>query len=193
MIVLLIIVPNAYSLTKTDHQKKLFKKMMPVLDKTVSKMDKQDDLPESAYFSTDKENNLKDINKLIEDAFETLQITFINDYRTEYIKYKEYIAEKKISIDKYKRARMTAPQQTIAFIGRFGQSKESLTANIIKFEAQIKLYGRHLKDLRGSFSKELEKLGLFIDEEKLDMPSPALYHLRPHGWVAAVLRNRHAA
>ena len=169
IIVLLAIASPVYSITKAEHQKKLFKKSMPILDETVSKMEKQDDLPESAFFSTDKKSNLENINKLIEEAFEMLQITFINDYRSEYIKYKGYIAEENKLIDEYKRARMTAPRATIASVGKFNRSVESLTKDIIQSQAKIKIYELHLKDLRRRFSKELEQVGLFIDEDKLDI------------------------
>ncbi|MCJ8268839.1 MAG: hypothetical protein MJK04_05480, partial [Psychrosphaera sp.] len=149
---------NPVALASAADYKELFKDAFPVLDDTVSLMDKHDSLPDSAFFSEDKEDNEQDINDLVDEALKMFHLSNLNVYRDEVHDLEAQIADEKANINEYRRKQITAPEESMLGMDNIPLIRTTVTGykrKIVDAQEKIVIYRQRIVEVKQRFAKAL--------------------------------------
>ena len=163
---------NPVTLASTADYKDLFKDAFPVLDDTVSLMDKHDSLPDSAFFSEDKEDNDQDINDLVDEALKMFHLSNLNVYRDEVHDLEAQIADEKANINEYRRKQIPAPEESMLGMDNIPLIRTTVTGykrKIVDAQAKIEQYRQRITEVKQRFAKALEEIGIKVTDDQLEI------------------------
>lgn len=158
--------------TTTADYKELFKDAFPVLDDTVSRMDKHDSLPDSAFFSEDKEDNDQDINDLVDEALKMFHLSNLNVYRYEVHELEAGIADEQANINEYRRQKITAPKESMLGMDNIPLIRTTVTGyerKIVDAEEKIVLFRQRIIEVKQRFAKALAEIGINVTDDQLEI------------------------
>ena len=143
---------------------RLWNRILPKLDETLALEDRQDQLPDTAWFAPDKASNQAEINALLDEAVAILAVSPAQDYRARIRRLEADILQAQQDIADYRTRRVAAPrdaawQKTVADYDRA----------ITEREADIATYRKELTAVREGFAAELRGLGIEVSEEQLEL------------------------
>ncbi|MEO1615849.1 MAG: hypothetical protein AAFV88_08385 [Planctomycetota bacterium] len=152
----------------------LLENVMPTLEETRELVDQHAELPDDSAipFKLDKRSNSAAINELLDEAIIALSVSEVSDYRDRIRDANQSIAASQEKIADYRRKRLAAAyakdQSSIDKVNPFELSKEAID-EVIKDEKQsIASRRAELKELKVTFAKELERIGVEVDEQGVE-------------------------
>lgn len=139
-------------------------RVYPKLAKTLTLTERQEALPERAWFAADQASNRAAIADLIDEAVAILSTSGVEDYRERvHILHRE-IAKAREAIADHRRRRISAPESSMV-----RRTVEDYDRAIAEEEANIAAYEEALAEARRAFAAELRALGLHLGDDQIDL------------------------
>lgn len=151
----------------------MFQKLVPTLDKALDLVDRHESLPDKTLlFGEDKRSNTAKIQVLLDEAIDALQIAKASDLRNQIRLLQDQIRQAHRDLAKYRRQKVSAPlQQDQSLLDKanpFLITKEGYDALIEQEQANIKAWEQDLVELKRQFRRELEAIGLKVDDQAVE-------------------------
>jgi hypothetical protein len=128
--------------------------------------DKQEALPDSAFFGTDKSSNAKKIGALLDRAVEILLQGDTDNLRRQALALRESIPALQVKANGLRNSRISAPESSkLPWVA----TRAKIDENLAKLNAEIKEKEQALADINGKIAGELRKIGLDLDERQVDV------------------------
>jgi|GEM_PF-1971311 len=150
-----------------EHERRILRKIFEPLERASERYAKHEDLDESTFFGEDQESNQAAIDRLLDEAIETLGLSAINDTRQRLREIREEIEASEEQLSRDREARLSAPYENElnALEEQFTTTREDLDARIADNEERIAKLERERTDLEETFVDELDAIGLDLDRE----------------------------
>ena len=143
-----------------------WEKLSSTLSEALSLQDKQENLPESAYFGPDKSSNAKKINALLDQAVEILLQGDANDLRRQAVKLRDEIPALRLEMDELRNKRVAAPETSkLPWV----KTRAKIDDRITELDAEIKGKERSLAEINDKTADALRLLGMDLDEKQIDI------------------------
>jgi tetratricopeptide (TPR) repeat protein len=147
--------PDAFGQVWTD--------VVPKLEETVELTELQRDLPEKAWFSRDQSDVQEDIDALLDASVQILSTSPVQQYRKRIRALEQSIADARVAIDGYRKARVAAPEKSM--VERTVGDYDKL---IDERERAIARAAQALDEIKRQFAAELRGMGLELSDEQLE-------------------------
>lgn len=128
--------------------------------------DKQEELPDSAWFGEDKVSNGKRIDELLNQALEILSGGEAGNARIEAVKLRARLTELRTRLDALRNERINAPESTYMF---WRDTKSKIDAKISDTEKEISRTESEMSGINARLNGELGKLGITLTDEQADI------------------------
>lgn len=138
--------------------------VLPKLDETLVLQERQDELPQSAWFGEDQESNQEAINSLLDQAVAILSTSGVQHHRERVRALQTEIAKARQDIASDRQRRVSAPKSSV--VQRTVEDYDQAIANRL---ADIEHYEEELVQVRRAFSADLRKIGLDLSDEQVDL------------------------
>ncbi|QDU84443.1 hypothetical protein Pla163_15530 [Planctomycetes bacterium Pla163] len=149
------------------YERKILRQIFDPLEDAAQRYSKHDDLEESTFFGEDQESNQAAIDRLLDEAIETLGLSSINETRGRLraIRGELDAAEERLSRDR--EARLSAPfdSEVSTLEKPFTTTREDYEERIEDTEESIARLERERTDLESEFVDELRSVGLEVSPE----------------------------
>ena len=136
------------------------------LNDALTLRDKQDTLPDSAWFGDDKISNAKKINELLDRAVVILSGGDAGNSRAEAVKLRAKISSLRAGLDRLRNERITAPESTYLF---WRDTKSKIDARISQTENEIARTEAEMSAMTSKLSRELRSIGLELTDSQTDI------------------------
>jgi hypothetical protein len=146
-----------------DHFDKIWDRIFPKLEDTLTLQERQAELPESSWFGSDQQSNLKAINELLDETVDILSTSSVEGHRERIRVLKTEITKARQDISDYRRKRISAPTESLVkkTVEDYGRAIEEREADIARYEEDFTAIKRE-------FAAELRDLGLELSDEQVD-------------------------
>lgn len=141
----------------------VWQRIIPEVEKIRELEDRHESLPRFALFRTDKGENRKQIDDLLDEAVDILGVSPAAETRKKIAELEDANREDEESISRMREKRIAAPEEAL-----LTDTVADLKAKIRKVEDTIARRGVVIDDLKGSFGDELKSVGLDVSREQLD-------------------------
>ena len=128
--------------------------------------DKQEKLPEHAWFSEDKISNAEKINKLLDKALKILVQSDAENIRQEAANLKSKIAENKTKLDELRNKRISAPEKSSL---PWELTKSKADKEIAELNQEIQSAENSLNAINSKITDALKKIGLEVEQQQVDV------------------------
>ena len=136
------------------------------LSDALSLRDKQETLPESAWFGADKSSNAKKINTLLDKALEILVQGRAGDLRRQAIALRAEIPELRLEADALRNQRISAPETSrLPWV----RTRSKIDARLSELDGEITGRERALSAVNAQLAEALRGLGLQLDDRQIDV------------------------
>lgn len=144
-------------------RERVWKELVPRLDRVLTLEERHDTLPDSAWFGTDKRANERSINALLDEAVGVLADAPGRRYRERIREREQLIRQAREEIADYRLQRIGAPEQ--AFWQKTAADYERA---ITEAEQKITRLQAEIATIRREFAVQLEHYGLQLSDEQLE-------------------------
>lgn len=138
--------------------------VLPKLRETLVLQERQDELPESAWFREDQESNREAIDALLDQAVAILSASNVQHHRERVRVLQSEIAKAKQDIANDRQRRVSAPKSSMV-----KRTVEDFDQAIAERQADIARYEEELSQVRRAFAADLRKIGLELSDEQLEL------------------------
>jgi len=145
----------------------LWEKIIPRLESVLKLEDRQEALPKSAWFTTDKASNQEKINELLDEAVEILNISTTQEYRRQIQELEWDIREARQKMVEYEEKRVFAPKRKPVW-KPWETTEEAYSGKIEELKDRIAGDQEEIHQIKRSLQKELQNIGLNLTQEQLD-------------------------
>ena len=136
------------------------------LSDALSLRDKQETLPDSAWFGADKSSNAKKINGLLDKALEILVQGQAGDLRRQAIALRAEIPELRLEADALRNQRISAPETSrLPWV----KTRAKIDARLSELDGEITGRERALSAVNAQLAEALRGLGLQLDDRQIDV------------------------
>ena len=136
------------------------------LSDALSLRDKQETLPDSAWFGADKSSNAKKIDGLLDKALEILVQGQAGDLRRQAVALRAEIPELRLEADALRNQRISAPETSrLPWV----KTRSKIDARLSELEEEITGRERALSALNAQLAEALRGLGLQLDDRQVDV------------------------
>ena len=142
----------------------IWAEIVPKLDSTLSLEDRHESLPERSWLGDDQASNRAEINDLLDESIAILTISPNQQYRARIRQLEENIRTARKEIAENRKRRVAAPVDS-----PLKKTVADYDAEIQELATRIAVYEDELRIVKREFATELEKLGLDISDEQLDV------------------------
>jgi hypothetical protein len=142
----------------------IWAEIVPKLDATLSLEDRHESLPEHSWLSDDQASNRAEINDLLDESIAILTISPNHHYRARIRELEANIRNARKEIAEDRKRRVAAPVDST-----LKKTVADYDAAIQELSTRIMVYENELRIVKREFATELEKLGLDISDEQLDV------------------------
>jgi hypothetical protein len=142
----------------------IWAEIVPKLDTTLSLEDRHESLPEHSWLGDDQVSNRAEINDLLAESITILTISPNQHYRARIRELEANIRTARKEIAENRKRRVSAPVDST-----LKKTVSDYDAAIQELSTRIVVYENELKIVKREFATELEKLGLEISDEQLDV------------------------
>ncbi len=150
----------------------VFEQVFPTLDDAVDRIDRHDELPDSAYLGEDKGDNTAAINKLLDAAIAALDTGPVTRTRWRIRELEKQIQQAHARVADYQRKKVSAPAtDTLGLIDKanpFLTTKEGYGELIEAERENIQAWRKDVAKLKKDFRERLETIGLRLEEDAVD-------------------------
>lgn len=136
----------------------------PHLDDLVVLEAERQQLPDRAWFSRDKGENQKEMDKLLDQAVAVLGISSATQPRVQIRELEQQIAAHKQKIAEYRQARIAAPRES-----KWKTTATDYDDKIRERERDISALENRISQQKQAFAEELRNIGLELSQEQLDL------------------------
>lgn len=137
--------------------------IVPKLEQTLALEDRQERLPERAWFGTDRQDNRADIHALLDESIAILTLSPSQGYRERIRELEGTIRKAEEDMAQLRTRRVTAPRDSL-----WEKTLEQYDGEIQERQARIRDARNELAALRKAFATELQSLGLQVSDEQLE-------------------------
>ena len=141
-------------------------KLSDNLNEALTLRDKQENLPDSAWFGDDKISSAKKINELLDRAVMILSGSDTGNSRAEAVKLRSKISALRSELDRLRNERITAPESTYLF---WRDTKSKIDAKISQTEKEIAQTESDMAAMTSRLSQELRNIGLELTDSQTDI------------------------
>ena len=141
-------------------------KLTNTLDDALTLRDKQESLPNSAWFGEDKVSNAAKINALLDKALVILSDGNSDNARSQAVKLKARLTDLRSQLDTLRNKRINAPDKTYIF---WHDTKSKIDAKISQIQQEISLVENNISTVNAKVVDELSQLGISLTEEQADI------------------------
>ena len=141
-------------------------KLSDNLNEALTLRDKQETLPDSAWFGDDKKSNAQKINELLDKAVIILSGSDTGNSRAEAVKLRAKISGLRSELDRLRNERITAPESTYLF---WRDTKSKIDAKISQTEKEIAQTESDMAAMTSRLSQELRNIGLELTDSQTDI------------------------
>ncbi|NLL36435.1 MAG: hypothetical protein GX256_02795 [Fretibacterium sp.] len=128
--------------------------------------DKQETLPDSAFFGPDKASNSKKINGLLDQALDILTKGKANDFRRRALDLRTEIPALRLEADSLRNQRIGAPESSrLPWV----KTRQKIEERLKELDGEIADKERALAELNGSVASSLKDMGLELSEKQVDV------------------------
>jgi len=138
--------------------------VLPTLGETLELQERQNELPESAWFGDDRASNQEAIDALLDEAVAVLSTSDVQLYRERIRILQSEIAKTRQIIADERRRRVSAPDRSMV-----KRTVEDFDEAIKEHEASIARDEEELRRVRSAFAADLRKLGLALTDEQVEL------------------------
>jgi hypothetical protein len=142
----------------------IWAEIVPKLDATLSLEDRHESLPEHSWLGDDQASNRAKINELLDESIAILTISPNQHYRARIRELEANIRAARKEIAENRKRRVAAPVEST-----LKKTVADYDAAIQELSTRIVVYENELRIVKREFAAELEKLGLDISDEQLDV------------------------
>lgn len=128
--------------------------------------DKQENLPDSAWFGEDKISNSKKINALLDVALKILVESDAENIRKDAANLKSKIAASKTKLDELRNKKISAPENSYLPLVL---TKSKADKKIAELNLEIQNYENSLNTINSKVTDALKKIGLDIQQNQVDI------------------------
>lgn len=137
--------------------------VVPKLEDALSLRNRRGDLPEHSWFGDDRESNRRAMQELMDETVAILTVSPSQRFRERIRELEDAIGKDQERIAELRRARITAPHDSL-----WKTTVSGYSAEIEERRARIAQTEQELSALKSEFASELQRIGLDIGEEQLD-------------------------
>lgn len=141
-------------------------KLSDNLNDALTLRDKQEDLPDSAWFGEDKQSNSKKINELLDRAIVILSGGDAGNSRAEAVKLRAKISSLRSELDRLRNERINAPDSTYLF---WRNTKAKIDAKISETENEISRTEAKMSAINSRLTDELRDIGLELTDKQTEI------------------------
>ena len=138
------------------------------LGDTLTLRDKQDTLPNYAFFGEDKSTNARKINELLDRVISMLTNGEAGDVRKQSNELRERIRTQRIELYELRNKRITAPEKS-SMLMFWKLTKDKADKQISELEESIRHNETALKEVNQKLTNALRKIGLELDESQIEI------------------------
>ncbi|MTW19863.1 hypothetical protein [Allochromatium palmeri] len=142
----------------------IWQRALPTLDQALLLEQRQQTLPESAWFGPDQKANQAEIDTLLDEAVAILSVSPALKYRERIQVLQEQIVQWRAEIADHRQQRVTAPTEST-----FKKTVADYDALIDAREADIQHANQEIEQLKREFAQSLRAIGLKLEDEQLDL------------------------
>jgi hypothetical protein len=148
----------------TDRFAEVWDGVLPTLEETLAREERQSDLPESSWFGEDQTSNQQAIDALLDQAVDLLSTSDLQQYRDRIGRLQREIEQARRDIADYRRLRVSAPRESLVnkTVADYEDAIEAREADITRFQ-------EGLDAVEGDFAAELRGLGLELSNEQVEL------------------------
>ena len=143
-------------------------KLTNSLNNALELRDKQDTLPNSAWFGEDKRSNAGKINKLLDSALSILINGEAGQMRHEASELRVKIAKLRVELDSLRNKKITAPDSNY-YVLFWRMTKEKAEKRIAEIEHEIKSSEESLAVINEKLAESLKNIGLDLDASQVEI------------------------
>ncbi len=143
-------------------------KLTSSLNNALELRDKQDSLPNSAWFGEDKRSNAGKINKLLDSALSILINGEAGQMRHEASELRVKIAKLRVELDSLRNKKITAPDSNY-YVLFWRMTKEKAEKRIAEIEHEIKSSEESLAVINEKLAESLKNIGLDLDASQVEI------------------------
>jgi hypothetical protein len=136
---------------------------LPPLEKTLALQEQQRDLPDRAWFGTDRNDVQAEINDLLNQAVAILSVSPLQQYRQRIADIEQDMAKTRQALDQARRDRIGAPTESM-----IKPTVADYDQRITDYEAQLVQHRADLNAIKQQFAMELQHIGLSLTSEQVD-------------------------
>ncbi|MBQ6971639.1 MAG: hypothetical protein IJP86_04705 [Synergistaceae bacterium] len=143
-------------------------KLSGSLNDALTLRDKQETLPDSAWFGEDKASNSRKINAILDRALVILSGGEAGNARAEAVRLRARISELRGELDALRNQRITAPDSA-SFFFFWRMTKPKIDAKISGTEAEIRRTESQMGAINSRLADELRGIGLELTDTQTDI------------------------
>ncbi len=136
----------------------VWEKAYPTLDELLALKDQHEDLPDSAWFTTDKVSNQEKINNLLHAAVDILGISKVQDRLLEIKQLEENLKQARQDMGEWQTKKVGRPNKADKYDGKIADLKHS-----------IQQYEQQIAEKKTNITQALQASGVSLSEEQLDV------------------------
>ena len=145
---------------------RIWEKSLPKLEKSLEIFDRAKDLPDSSFFGEDKKSNAKKYEALLDEVFEILIGSELQNARQEYNILEMKIERAGEGIAALKKEKIGAPEKSW---NPMKNTRSKIDKKILELTEEIESLSARKTDLKGVMGESLTKMGVRVEEEQLDI------------------------
>ncbi len=149
---------------KNPYFGKIWNEVTPRINQILSIQQKQEALPEKAWFTETKQSSEVKLNQLLDEAIEILSLSESNQIRQQVRSLEQEIIDLKNIIADYRQAQVSAPIEST-----WKTTVAQYDEKIIDLQDQITQKYQQIDALKAEFSQSLQKIGIQLNNEQLDV------------------------
>lgn len=143
---------------------RVWKDLVPKLDKTLELTDERAELPERAWLGRDQGDADADINALLDASVAILSRSPVQRYRARIAELRAQIADARADIDRFRRERIAAPTESLV-----AATVADYDERIAEREADIRANLAELDRIKAEFVTDLRAMGLELSPDQVDL------------------------
>ena len=141
-------------------------KLNETLSDALALRDKQETLPNSAWFGEDKVSNGKKLDALLSRALVILSGGEAGNARSDAIRLRNRLSDLRTQLDSLRNKRINAPDSTYMF---WRDTKSKIDAKISETLKEISRAEAEIAGINSRITEELSKLGITLSDEQADI------------------------
>jgi len=157
------LIPSTTETEINEQLPSIWQKTYPRLEKLITLQDQHEQLPQSAWFSTDKASNQEKINELIEESLNILGISSAQEYTKTIRQLEDRMIKARQTISEYREQQRSAPKESY-----LKTTIKQYDDKIKQLEQEIAVDTQKIAQKKQDIVEQLNKMGINISREHVE-------------------------